>query len=202
MQNAALGAGWYLHSAPTASSFSPHASPLKDFKDSFRRKTASGYGHQRHDIVRMPVVYCGERQKKKGQKLSSVDCLDIINIIATIVVAGNVRRSALVSLGDYDDIEYLKAKNWSSGNIPNWRCMSNNSVVCTDTSKLPEEFWDGYNGTSEPYGLINLELSRKLGRLKNGEIYKDPDVQGYNPCCEISLNNFVIYAFNVLFIIF
>ena len=48
MQNAALGAGWYLHSAPTASSFSPHASPLKDFKDSFRRKTASGYGHQRH----------------------------------------------------------------------------------------------------------------------------------------------------------
>lgn len=129
-------------------------------------------------------------QKKKGEKLSSVDCLDIINIIATIVVAGNVRRSALVSLGDYDDIEYLKAKNWSSGNIPNWRCMSNNSVVCSDITLLPDEFWEGYNGKSEPYGLINLELSRKLGRLKNGEKYKDPDVEGYNPCCEISLNNF------------
>lgn len=129
-------------------------------------------------------------QKKKGEKLSSVDCLDIINIIATIVVAGNVRRSALVSLGDYDDIEYLKAKNWSSGNIPNWRCMSNNSVVCSDITLLPDEFWEGYNGKSEPYGLINLELSRKLGRLKNGEKYKDPEVEGYNPCCEISLNNF------------
>ena len=148
--------------------------------------TASGP----EDLVKGLVNIQSILQKKKGMKLSSVDCLDIINIIATIVVAGNVRRSALVSLGDYDDIEYLKAKNWSSGNIPNWRCMSNNSVVCTDTSKLPEEFWDGYNGTSEPYGLINLELSRKLGRLKNGEIYKDPDVQGYNPCCEISLNNF------------
>lgn len=129
-------------------------------------------------------------QKRKGLKLTSVDCLDIINIIATIVVAGNVRRSALVSLGDYDDIPYLKAKDWGSGNIPNWRCMSNNSVVCSDTSKLPDEFWEGYNGSSEPYGLINLELSRKLGRLKNGEIYKDPDVEGYNPCCEISLNNY------------
>jgi ribonucleotide reductase alpha subunit len=129
-------------------------------------------------------------QKKKGQKLSSVDCLDIINIIATIVVAGNVRRSALVSLGDHDDIPYLKAKDWASGNIPNWRCMSNNSVVCENTDDLPEEFWEGYMGTSEPYGLVNLKLSREIGRIKDGEKYKDPNVDGYNPCCEISLNNF------------
>lgn len=129
-------------------------------------------------------------QKKKGQQLSSVDCLDIINIIATIVVAGNVRRSALVSLGDYDDLPYLKAKNWSTGNIPNWRCMSNNSVVCDDTDKLPDEFWEGYLGQSEPYGLINLDLSQKIGRIKDGDKYPDPDVCGYNPCCEISLNNY------------
>lgn len=129
-------------------------------------------------------------QKKKGQKLTSVDCLDIINIIATIVVAGNVRRSALVSLGDYDDIEYLKAKNWASGNIPNWRCMSNNSVVCENTNDLPEEFWEGYMGTSEPYGLVNLKLSREIGRIKDGDKYPDPNVKGYNPCCEISLNNY------------
>ena len=129
-------------------------------------------------------------QKKKGQKLTSVDCLDIINIIATIVVAGNVRRSALVSLGDYDDIEYLKAKNWSSGNIPNWRCMSNNSIVCENTEDLPDEFWEGYMGTSEPYGLVNLKLSREIGRIKDGDKYPDPDVKGYNPCCEISLNNY------------
>lgn len=129
-------------------------------------------------------------KKRKGQQLTSVDCLDIINIIATIVVAGNVRRSALVSLGDYDDIEYLKAKNWGSGNIPNWRCMSNNSVVCENTDDLPAEFWEGYMGTSEPYGLINLKLSQEIGRIKDGDKYPDPDVKGYNPCCEISLNNY------------
>lgn len=129
-------------------------------------------------------------KKRKGQQLTSVDCLDIINIIATIVVAGNVRRSALVSLGDYDDIEYLKAKNWGSGNIPNWRCMSNNSVVCENTDDLPAEFWEGYMGTSEPYGLVNLKLSQEIGRIKDGNEYPDPDVKGYNPCCEISLNNY------------
>lgn len=99
-------------------------------------------------------------------------------------------NSALIALGDCDDIAYLKAKDWSSGNIPNWRCMSNNSVVCNDITKLPDEFWEGYNGTSEPYGLVNLELSRKIGRIKDGDKYPDPDVVGYNPCAEQSLANF------------
>ena len=99
-------------------------------------------------------------------------------------------NSALICLGDYDDIEYLNAKRWDLGNIPNWRCMSNNSVVCDDIDKLPEEFWNGYNGNGEPYGLINLELSRKIGRIKDGEKYPDPDVEGYNPCAEQSLANY------------
>ena len=68
--------------------------------------------------------------------------------------------------------------------------MSNNSVVCENTNDLPDEFWEGYMGTSEPYGLINLKLSREIGRIKDGDKYPDPDVKGYNPCCEISLNNF------------
>ena len=99
-------------------------------------------------------------------------------------------NSALICLGDYDDIDYLNAKRWDLGNIPNWRCMSNNSVVCDDITKLPEEFWNGYNGNGEPYGLINIELSRKIGRIKDGEKYPDPLVEGYNPCAEQSLANY------------
>ena len=99
-------------------------------------------------------------------------------------------NSALICLGDYDDIEYLNAKRWDLGNIPNWRCMSNNSVVCNDISKLPEEFWNGYNGNGEPYGLVNIDLSRKIGRIKDGSLYPDPDVEGYNPCAEQSLANY------------
>lgn len=125
-------------------------------------------------------------EKRAGKQLRPIDCLDIMNIIGSIVVAGNVRRSAQIAIGDPDDIEYLLAKRWDMGNIPSWRAMSNNSVVCNDINDLHEFFWDGYEGKGEPYGLINLNLSRKMGRLGETQ-YPDPDVQGYNPCAEQSL---------------
>ena len=123
------------------------------------------------------------------KKLRPIDCLDIMNIIGSVVVSGNVRRSAQIAIGDPDDIEYLKAKRWDLGNIPNWRAMSNNSVVCDKTTggidALPKEFWDTYN-EGEPYGLINIDLARSCGRI--GEIeYPDPDVEIFNPCAEQGL---------------
>ena len=127
--------------------------------------------------------------ERSGQRLRPIDCLDVMNIIGKIVVAGNVRRSAQIAIGDHDDIEYLRAKRWDLGGIPNWRAMSNNSVACDDISLLPEEFWEGYRGNGEPYGLINLTSSRRMGRT--GEtMYPDPNVMGYNPCAEQSLEPF------------
>ena len=125
---------------------------------------------------------------RRGKKLRPIDCLDIMNIIGYIVVAGNVRRSAQIAIGDYDDTQFLEAKRWDL-NIPNWRAMSNNSVVCNDITRLPEQFWDGYNGNSEPYGLINLKLAQTVGRAGDTR-YPDPDVQGFNPCAEQSLAPF------------
>ncbi len=158
----------------------PAGSPIKGFGG-----TASGS----EDLVWGMLEINKLLNARSGKRLSSVNCLDIMNIIGKIVVAGNVRRSAQIALGDMDDIEYLRAKRWDLGGIPNWRAMSNNSVVCDDTTKLPEEFWEGYKGNGEPYGLINLESSRKMGRTFETE-YPDPDVQGYNPCAEQSLANF------------
>jgi adenosylcobalamin-dependent ribonucleoside-triphosphate reductase len=126
---------------------------------------------------------------KNGAPLSSVDCLDIMNIIGRIVVAGNVRRSAQIAIGDPDDVEYLSAKRWDLGNIPNWRAMSNNSVVCGNIKNLHESFWDGYSGNGEPYGIINLSATRRMGRTGETQ-YPDPDVQGFNPCAEQGLANF------------
>src|SRR5690606_23220884 len=98
-----------------------------------------------------------------------------------IVVSGNVRRSAQIAIGDYDDTEYLKAKRWDLGNIPNWRAMSNNSIYAPkDIDDLHQEFWDTYNQW-EPYGLINLELSKSCGRTGETQ-YSDPQVEGFNPC--------------------
>lgn len=124
---------------------------------------------------------------KRGKKLGSVGGLDIMNIIGMIVVAGNVRRSAQLAIGDYDDVDFLQAKRWDLGEIPRWRAMSNNSVDCPDAKLLPEEFWDSYEA-GEPIGLINLKLAQTVGRL--GEVqYPDPEVRGFNPCAEQGLAN-------------
>ena len=123
---------------------------------------------------------------KANKKLDPIDCLDIMNIIGFIVVAGNVRRSAQIAIGDYDDMMYLRAKRWDLGQIPNWRSMSNNSVVTPDNLEdLPVEFWETYK-QGEPYGLINLKLSKLIGRTGETQ-YPDPDAEGYNPCAEQSL---------------
>lgn len=91
--------------------------------------------------------------KRSGRKIRPIDALDIMNIIGHIIVAGNVRRSAQIAIGDCDDIEFLLAKRWDLGNIPRWRAMSNNSVVCKDIKDLHEYFWDGYCGKGEPLKL-------------------------------------------------
>jgi len=126
---------------------------------------------------------------RAGKRIRPIDALDIMNIIGYVVVSGNVRRSAQIAIGDMDDIQFLNAKRWDLGNIPNWRAMSNNSIVCNDIANLPEQFWQGYHGNGEPYGLINLHLSQSCGRT--GETsYSDANIVGYNPCGEQSLCNY------------
>lgn len=125
--------------------------------------------------------------KRRGKQLRPIDCLDIMNIIGMIVVAGNVRRSAQIAIGDFDDLEFLKAKRWDLGSIPNWRNMSNNSVDCPDTELLPQEFWETYE-QGEPYGLINIDLAKSIGRTGETQ-YPDEGVEGFNPCAEQSLEN-------------
>ena len=100
-------------------------------------------------------------------------------------------NSAQIALGDASDSEFMKAKRWDLGNIPNWRCYSNNSVICNDINEIldNEDFWSGYQGNGEPYGLINLNLCRKTGRIGDFQ-YKDETVEGVNPCSEQSLSRY------------
>jgi ribonucleoside-triphosphate reductase (thioredoxin) len=126
-----------------------------------------------------------------NHKLRPIDCLDIMNIIGSVVVAGNVRRSAELAAGSPSDQDFLQSKNWKLKQIPNWRSMSNNSVICNYASELPESFWDGYLGTGEPFGLINLDLCKSHGRLVDGPDYRpDIHVTGTNPCGEITMESY------------
>ena len=130
---------------------------------------------------------CEILNARVGKKIRSIDALDIANIIGKIVVAGSARRSAQIAIGDPDDFLFLKAKNWGKGDIPAWRANSNNSIYADSYDEIIDEFWKGYDGSGEPYGLINRNLIRKNGRL--GEKVNDNKVIGTNPCGEIGLED-------------
>lgn len=126
-------------------------------------------------------------QHREGKKLRSVDVLDICNIIGRVVVSGSSRRSAQIAIGDPDDVLFLRAKNWASGDIPGYRANSNNSIYADYYDHIMPELWKGYAGGGEPYGLVNRRLARKFGRLN--EERPDKTIDGFNPCAEIGLGD-------------
>lgn len=154
----------------------PAGAPIKTFGG-----VASGPGILVDGIRQITKVLDGA----VGRNLTATEVLDIANLVGSIVVSGNVRRSAQIALGYATDEGFLNAKRWDLGNIPNHRAMSNNTVVVGSIDELPEAFWQGYEGNGEPYGMFNVWASRTQGRT--GEARYDGSVEGTNPCAEISL---------------
>lgn len=155
-----------------------YGAPLKTFGG-----TASGPGA----LIEGINDICKVLQNREGKKLRSIDVLDICNIIGRIVVSGSSRRSAQIAIGDPDDVLFLRAKNWSTGTVPAWRANSNNSIYADAYEEIMPELWKGYDGSGEPYGLVNRKLARTQGRL--GEKMVDNSIEGFNPCAEIGLAN-------------
>jgi adenosylcobalamin-dependent ribonucleoside-triphosphate reductase len=134
-----------------------------------------------------------------ARPLTSIDILDIANLIGVCVVAGNVRRSAELAQGSLEDKAFLDAKNYGQHHdgewVPGpaaqreaWGWMSNNSVAVNVGDDLTPII-DGIARNGEP-GVIWLDLSRNYGRLIDPPDYKDHRVGGYNPCAEQSLESF------------
>lgn len=75
-------------------------------------------------------------------KLTSLDCHDIICILSDAILSGGVRRSALISLFDKDDDLMLKCKtgNWYLESEQPWRARANNSAKILKGSLTEEEF--------------------------------------------------------------
>lgn len=114
--------------------------------------------------------------------------VDIMNAIGACVVAGNVRRSAEISLGDPTNDEFINLKNYEvNPDRADIGWMSNNSVVIdeyNDLNALPA-LANRIRDNGEP-GIFNLMNIQKYGRY--GE--KKPDrATGANPCAEIPLED-------------
>ena len=117
--------------------------------------------------------------------------VDIMNLIGVAVVSGNVRRSAELALGEYDDNEFWHLKDYSSKNSyrkkHGW--MSNNSLVVTHATNVDyDKIAKRIAREGEP-GLFFIENAQNYGRMKNGPDYVDVNIEGANPCVEIGLEN-------------
>lgn len=116
--------------------------------------------------------------KTDGDQLSSIEVHDIVCHIADAVLAGGIRRAALISLFSADDDDMISCKfgNWWELNPQRGR--ANNSAVLL-RSKVTEEFFKS--------------LWKKIELSNAGEpgIYLSNDKDwGTNPCCEIALRPF------------
>jgi ribonucleoside-diphosphate reductase alpha chain len=116
--------------------------------------------------------------KQDGEQLSSIEVHDIVCHIADAVLAGGIRRAALISLFSADDDDMISCKfgNWWELNPQRGR--ANNSAVLL-RSKVSEEFFKS--------------LWKKIELSNAGEpgIYFSNDKDwGTNPCCEIALRPF------------
>lgn len=128
---------------------------------------------------------------RAGELLSSVDIVDVMNMIGKCVVAANVRSSAEIALGYADDTAFLDLKSWEINpkrmGPDGWGYTSNNSVIAEsgrDYSHLAERM--ALNG--EP-GIIWLDIVRKYGRLADEPNNRDQRAMGVNPCGEQPLEN-------------
>lgn len=120
--------------------------------------------------------------------LTAVDATDICNLIGKAVVAGNVRRSAELALGSGDNQDFMTMKQ-DQAKLQHHRWASNNSVSVGQNYGGYDDVADSIQHNGEP-GVINLNLAKNYGRIADG--YQpgiDGDVEGTNPCGEISLAN-------------
>jgi ribonucleoside-triphosphate reductase len=114
-------------------------------------------------------------QKADNSKLTSIECHDIMCHMADAVLAGGIRRAAMISLFSADDDEMIacKADNWWENNAQRGR--ANNSAVLM-RHKITKEYF------------LNLwERVEASGSGEPGFYFSNDKDWGTNPCCEIGL---------------
>lgn len=131
---------------------------------------------------------------RQGRRLENIDAHDIICEIGNIVVAGGVRRSAMISLSDLEDNAIRDAKKGQFWNTDPQRMLANNSAVY-ETKPTNTEFMDewlalmksgsGERGIYNRGGLMLTLPKRRLAQFTPETMPR----WGGNPCGEIILQS-------------
>jgi ribonucleoside-triphosphate reductase (thioredoxin) len=126
-----------------------------------------------------------------GRRLSSLECHDLMCMVADVVVVGGVRRSAMISLSDLGSEAMAKAKSgrWWEASV--YRQLANNSAVYNQKPSVGEflkEWKELVDSNSGERGIYNRDAAKRLVE-KLGK--RNPDFDfGTNPCSEIILRPF------------
>lgn len=130
---------------------------------------------------------------RQGRRLSNIDVHDIICKIGEIVVMGGVRRSSLISLSDFDDLEMRYAKDGQFYYKHPERQLANNSVAYSEkpTAKQFLEEWISLSKSgSGERGIFNRGSLKDQLPTRRWPIFKmDAATSGTNPCGEIILKS-------------
>jgi ribonucleoside-triphosphate reductase (thioredoxin) len=124
-----------------------------------------------------------------GKPITSSAITDLFNRVGVCIVAGNVRRSAEIMLGESGDAEFSDLKNPErfSRELNQFRWASNNSIYAFLGMKY-DVHADRTAKNGEP-GYFWLETARAYGRMKDAPTWADASVDGTNPCSEQSLED-------------
>lgn len=138
----------------------------------------------------IPLIACIEKicrilDARVGKHVRPIDMADLLCCIGEMVVSGNVRRSAIIIIGDPFDQQYLTCKRWDLKPVPVERQFANFSVACNDFEALHPSYWRTYEA-GEAFGLVNRNAIQTYARI--GDVRRDTAV-GVNPCAEACLEN-------------
>lgn len=123
------------------------------------------------------------------EKYITTTCIvDIMNLIGKCVVSGNLRRTAEIVFGDYNNQEYLDLKNYKKNpHRETYGWTSNNSIFADLGMKYKEPAQrTSING--EP-GYAWIENMKNYSKMNNGPDGKDVRACGANPCNEQTLEH-------------
>lgn len=167
-----------------------------------RLKTAGGRASGPQPLIDLINFTKTKILARQGKRLTNIDLHDIICQIGLIVVAGGVRRSALISLSDIDDESMRKSKQGQFWIDNGQRSMANNSAVYSQKPSASEFLneWieliksgTGERGIFNRGGLMTQLPKRRIDNWKKAGIIDDQNVivglPGSNPCGEITLRS-------------
>ncbi len=156
-----------------------------------RLKTMGGKSSGPEPLRALLVFARAKVLSRQGRRLSNIDVHDIVCKIGEVVVAGGVRRSAMISLSDLDDPEMRAAKTGQFWVTNPQRAMANNSAVYAakpNATQFIEEWLSlAKSGTGER-GIFNRGgMAYQLPERRRKFLKDAIDRVGTNPCGEIIL---------------